>query len=92
MGRHDELLTTDSQLHPFCQQKDIVEYCDKNGLVIEAYCPLIRGGWNDTIVDIGKKVCCPSSLYVHSVKLSRLHSTTRTLLRLWFGGRSSAGK
>ncbi|TBU44990.1 Aldo/keto reductase [Dichomitus squalens] len=43
------------ELHPFCQQKEIVEYCQKHGIVAEAYTPLIRGGWNDTIVDIGKK-------------------------------------
>ena len=92
MGRHDARLNTHSQLHPFCQQKDIVEYCDKNGIVIEAYCPLIRGGWNDTIVDIGKKVRRPSESHVPSVGLSRLRSITRTLLRLSFGGRSSAGK
>ncbi|RPD73750.1 Aldo/keto reductase [Lentinus tigrinus ALCF2SS1-7] len=43
------------EVQPFCQQKDIVEYCNKHGIVIEAYCPLIRGAWNDTIVNIGKK-------------------------------------
>ncbi|KAI0737582.1 Aldo/keto reductase [Daedaleopsis nitida] len=43
------------ELHPFCQQKDIVQYCAKHGIIVEAYTPLIRGGWNDTIVDIGKK-------------------------------------
>ncbi|TFK79654.1 Aldo/keto reductase [Polyporus arcularius HHB13444] len=43
------------ELHPFCQQKDIVDYCAKHGIVIEAYCPLIRGKWNDTIINVGKK-------------------------------------
>ena len=45
-----------AQIHPFCQQKEIVEYCGKHGIVVEAYTPLIRGRWNDTIVNIGKKV------------------------------------
>jgi len=31
------------ELHPLCQQKPIVEYCEANGIVIEAYCPLVRG-------------------------------------------------
>ncbi|GAA6018846.1 hypothetical protein JCM10207_000260 [Rhodosporidiobolus poonsookiae] len=31
------------ELHPFCQQKPIVEYCEKEGIVVEAYCPILRG-------------------------------------------------
>ncbi|KAJ3727246.1 Aldo/keto reductase [Lentinula guzmanii] len=31
------------ELHPFCQQKPIVEYCMKNSIVVQAYCPIIRG-------------------------------------------------
>ncbi|KAJ7287796.1 NADP-dependent oxidoreductase domain-containing protein [Mycena rebaudengoi] len=31
------------ELHPFCQQKPIVEYCKKNSIVVQAYCPIIRG-------------------------------------------------
>jgi len=31
------------ELHPFCQQKPIVEYCAKNSIVVQAYCPVIRG-------------------------------------------------
>ncbi|KAK9899647.1 Aldo/keto reductase [Cystobasidium minutum MCA 4210] len=31
------------ELHPWCQQRDIVEYCRKNGIRIQAYCPLVRG-------------------------------------------------
>ncbi|RXW25618.1 hypothetical protein EST38_g249 [Candolleomyces aberdarensis] len=31
------------ELHPFCQQRPIVEYCKARGLVIQAYCPIIRG-------------------------------------------------
>ncbi|KAI0824064.1 Aldo/keto reductase [Trametes gibbosa] len=43
------------ELHPFCQQKEIVEYCNKHKIIIEAYTPLIRGQWNDKIVSIGQK-------------------------------------
>ncbi|KAF2740491.1 Aldo/keto reductase [Polyplosphaeria fusca] len=30
------------ELHPWCQQREIVEYCKGKGIVIEAYCPLVR--------------------------------------------------
>jgi diketogulonate reductase-like aldo/keto reductase len=30
------------QLHPWCQQRACVEYCKKNNIVVEAYCPLVR--------------------------------------------------
>jgi len=31
------------ELHPFCQQKPIVEYCKANSIVVQAYCPIVRG-------------------------------------------------
>lgn len=31
-----------SQLHPFSQQREVVEFCHKNGIIVEAYCPLVR--------------------------------------------------
>ncbi|OJT02493.1 hypothetical protein TRAPUB_6965 [Trametes pubescens] len=43
------------ELHPLCQQKEIVEYCTKHGIIVEAYSPLIRGKWTDKIVEIAKK-------------------------------------
>lgn len=30
------------KLHPWNQQKDIVKYCEDHGIVIQAYCPLVR--------------------------------------------------
>ncbi|KAG2016129.1 aldo-keto reductase, variant 2 [Coprinopsis cinerea AmutBmut pab1-1] len=30
------------ELHPFCQQRPIVEYCKKHDIVVQAYSPLIR--------------------------------------------------
>ncbi|KAL1588196.1 hypothetical protein WHR41_03033 [Cladosporium halotolerans] len=30
------------ELHPWLQQREIVSYCQKNGVVVEAYCPLVR--------------------------------------------------
>ncbi|KAK7181444.1 hypothetical protein DPSP01_008672 [Paraphaeosphaeria sporulosa] len=30
------------ELHPWCQQREAVEYCKKNNIVVEAYCPIVR--------------------------------------------------
>jgi len=30
------------ELHPWLQQREVVEYCQRNGIVVEAYCPLVR--------------------------------------------------
>ena len=30
------------QLHPWCQQRTIVDYCNKHKIIIEAYSPLVR--------------------------------------------------
>ncbi|KAF3765636.1 hypothetical protein M406DRAFT_60296 [Cryphonectria parasitica EP155] len=30
------------ELHPWTQQKEIVQYCQDNGIVIQAYCPIVR--------------------------------------------------
>ncbi|KAF8833700.1 Aldo/keto reductase [Paxillus ammoniavirescens] len=35
------------ELHPFCQQTEIVEYCAKHGIVVQAYTPLVRGAKDD---------------------------------------------
>lgn len=31
------------ELHPWCQQRPIVDYCREQGIVMQAYCPLVRG-------------------------------------------------
>lgn len=45
------------ELHPFCQQKEIVKWCNDNNVVVEAYCPLIRGNrWDSpTLVRLSQK-------------------------------------
>ncbi|EJU03849.1 Aldo/keto reductase [Dacryopinax primogenitus] len=35
------------ELHPWCQQRDITEYCAANGIVVEAYTPITRGKYFD---------------------------------------------
>lgn len=48
------------ELHPWCQQKPIVAYCQANGIALQAYCPLVRADekrWQDPVLqEICKKV------------------------------------
>jgi len=45
------------ELHPWCQQRVIDEYCRKNRIVVEAYCPLVRNQKADdpTLVKLAEK-------------------------------------
>ncbi|CAI7617538.1 unnamed protein product [Penicillium discolor] len=45
------------ELHPWCQQRVIDEYCQKNGIIVEAYSPIVRNyKANDpTLVEVAKK-------------------------------------
>lgn len=45
------------ELHPWCQQKDIVEYCKKHDIVVQAYCPIVRGEkWGHPVLgELSKK-------------------------------------
>lgn len=45
------------ELHPWCQQRGIVDYCTKNGILLEAYSPLTRGRYldNEVLVKIAEK-------------------------------------
>nr|XP_036584851.1 putative aldo/keto reductase [Colletotrichum truncatum]KAF6794501.1 putative aldo/keto reductase [Colletotrichum truncatum] len=31
------------EIHPWCQQRELVEYCRRHGIVVQAYSPLARG-------------------------------------------------
>ncbi|KAF8638077.1 hypothetical protein AX16_010709 [Volvariella volvacea WC 439] len=44
------------ELHPLCQQKPIVAYCREHNIVVQAYCPILRGDMNyRPIQDLAKK-------------------------------------
>lgn len=42
------------EIHPFCQQKSIVDYCRANGIIIQAYSPLVRGNFGHPVI---QEVC-----------------------------------
>lgn len=45
------------QLHPWCQQKEIVKYCQDHNIVVQAYCPIVRNQKADdpTLVRVAQK-------------------------------------
>lgn len=42
-GQGGEISVGQWELHPWLTRPDIVEWCQKKGVVIEAYCPIVRG-------------------------------------------------
>ncbi|POW05086.1 hypothetical protein PSTT_09950 [Puccinia striiformis] len=46
------------ELHPWCQQTSIVDYCRSKGIMVQAYCPLAKGKYlsDETLVKIACKV------------------------------------
>lgn len=45
------------QLHPWCQQRHVDAYCQKHGIIVEAYSPLVRNRKADdpTLTGLAKK-------------------------------------
>ncbi|KAF9065353.1 Aldo/keto reductase [Rhodocollybia butyracea] len=53
------------ELHPFCQQRGIVEYCSKYSIIVQAYCPIIRGKVDhEVFTSIAAKHKCESPAQV----------------------------
>ncbi|THH32833.1 hypothetical protein EUX98_g1334 [Antrodiella citrinella] len=38
------------ELHPLCQQRPIVDFCNANGIVVQAYCPIIQGHMDQPVI------------------------------------------
>lgn len=49
-------LLTCLQLHAFCQQRTIVDYCNKHNIIIEAYSPIVRNqkAHDPTLIQLAK--------------------------------------
>ncbi|CAH1959419.1 unnamed protein product [Acanthoscelides obtectus] len=43
------------EIHAAMQQKELVDFCHKNGIVVVAYCPLGAPGYNDFLKSVGQK-------------------------------------
>jgi len=45
------------ELHPWCQQREIVKYCENKGIAIQAYCPIVRNqkAKDPTVAKIAEK-------------------------------------
>jgi diketogulonate reductase-like aldo/keto reductase len=53
------------QLHPLCQQRPIVSYCREHSIVVQAYCPIIRGKIDHEVIKaVAAKVSVPLLLVV----------------------------
>ena len=60
------------QLHPFCQQKEIAKYCKANNIVVQAYCPIIRGQMDDPVIqEVATKVRADQVLNLHILLTTR---------------------
>lgn len=42
-GKGGEISVGQWELHPWLGRPDIVEWCQKRGVILEAYCPIMRG-------------------------------------------------
>ncbi|KAI0728955.1 Aldo/keto reductase [Fomitopsis betulina] len=38
------------ELQPFCQQREIIDYCNKHSIFVQAYCPLVRGKFDNPVL------------------------------------------
>lgn len=48
------------EMHPFLQQRDLVEFCNREGIAVTAFCPLARPGKEPNVVSLVPR-CSPCS-------------------------------
>ncbi|KAL7283931.1 LOW QUALITY PROTEIN: hypothetical protein ACG7TL_001203 [Trametes sanguinea] len=75
------------EVQPLCQQKEIVDYCKKHNIVVEAYAPLMRGQWDiPAITETAKKVQAPAIAFLLlslNVRLGQYNKTPAQILVRW---------
>lgn len=49
-GKGGVLSVNQMELHPWCRYKDVVAWCEKRGVVLDAYSPLTRGKHFDDVL------------------------------------------
>ena len=85
------IIRSNIQLHPLCQQRPIVEYCAAHGIVVQAYCPIIRGRMDAPAIQAAAAKVRPYPLVHAGAMLTAADSTRATPRRSSSAGRSSAG-
>lgn len=79
------------QLHPFCQQRPIVDYCREHSIVVQAYCPIMRGKMDHPIIQTIAQNVSPASKALYQIWLKGLLSMVATQPKCSFGGRFKKG-
>ncbi|KAG0704728.1 NADP-dependent oxidoreductase domain-containing protein [Suillus ampliporus] len=49
-AKYDMPAVNQIELHPLCQQRPIVDYCREHSIIVQAYCPIIRGKMDHPII------------------------------------------
>jgi diketogulonate reductase-like aldo/keto reductase len=82
------------ELHPFCQQRPIVEYCQAKRIAVQAYSPLVTGQLDhDVLKRLATKVCAVLRHFlICGLTRRSAHSIIKTRHRFLFDGHYKRGK
>lgn len=84
-GKGGEISVGQWELHPWLTRPDIVEWCQKRGVVIQAYCPLVRGQrFNEPILEpLVKKYGKTAAQVLIRWSLQKVYLLKGTLRDIW---------
>ncbi|XP_063931790.1 aldo-keto reductase family 1 member A1-like [Zophobas morio] len=74
------------ELHAYLQQRELVDFCKKNGIAVVAYCPVANPGYNKFLVRLGQQpIQLPNLLGDPEVaKIAQKHSKSPAQIALRF--------